>query len=99
MRILILLEYSETRNLGAAEKSETTDFGNGNFLIKLVLQTIYSNKEGNDAGISQYFKLTAGNVGENSCEEKLTDGYYSRYSVHLLNYCTQNFLSDVKVSI
>lgn len=50
--ILLLLKYSETRNLSVAEKSESTDFGKDNFLIKLELRTIFFNKEGNDAGLA-----------------------------------------------
>ena len=52
--ILLLLKYSETRDWSVAEKSESTDFGNDNLLIKLELRTIYSNKEGNDAGDSRF---------------------------------------------
>ena len=52
--------------MSVAEKSESTDFGNDNLLIKFELRTIYFNKEGNDAGNSLLTKLTAGNAGENS---------------------------------
>ncbi len=95
--ILLILKYSETRNLSVAEKSESTDFGNDNRLIKLKLLTIYFNKEGNDAGISLLNKLITGNVGEYSLEEKLTDGYFHSNGAHLLNYWTQNFPGCTKV--
>jgi hypothetical protein len=45
--ILLLLKYSETRNLSVEEKSESTDLGNVNFLIKIELCKTYFNKGGN----------------------------------------------------